>query len=820
MKCEFHHRSSSKDNERPGRVCLCAKQFFEYSEDGGVRQAYYIPFKLLLAKCSKCGRRDGSTLKLGLGDRSYVCCNCQGDLSFKERMYIKTTGSSIFKKIKKRHHHDRSLHSDKHDGDYSSTIDSLTYIRNSQEALKSLELPAIVTEFKQHAPLDMTLTSPQHRRSKKLSKKNLYQSEVETELVKKVLFTKYNPFEKLKKMHTENGPLIGVAQAFDWHNFCQTYHRAKTDLLKKMHESLVNCCKTIWSDIDSVMLKNPRLEVDFDSLDLCLNKYLKFGFSVEGSPYFAIATLDGQVQKIQSAPIAIEDSEQEALHNRLNFEELLSVSKPDLSYLALIQKHLQERQGKLDYVKFLREFSKVNRDRLTSLLSRVEDNFQAVLGHEKRLRKDEKFTLKSTNFLSFMRFLKKYQQIYTKYTRVKEELASYMSFVATGKAQAGKSEPEQKDVLQTPEPKPVVKIAAPVLNSFRLTGESPGIDLTFLALMDEAISPYGFSGLIHSRNTEPVTPVVRNTSFVPFQPIQHSQVNASTTPLPAQPTAMEVEHNFEDSKPDSISQTQLEPHKTSVKTHHNPREDGSVHELVKHDHEIESDCCICFSSETSYSHPVIYCSDCEQGAHLTCLNMREIPSENYYCLTCQHKNDERAPSCYICKNRGFMLLQASSGDKTYAYHMICVVATKSWSEIYDQQKCAKLKTKSKTRCHYCEKLNLKNSKMLRCADCKSVSFHSLCAFFNGLYFDISLGPELTYENFASRSYDYAADIFCEQCSIERLNLADSEKTPLDIIYMNAYLRLISVWPRFVKQVPSFEKYKGQRNKDCKFWSKV
>ena len=820
MKCEFHHRSSSKDNDRSNRVCLCAKQFFEYSEDGGVRQINYVPIKLLLAKCSKCGQRDGSTLKINIEDRNYVCCNCQSDLNFREKMYIKTTGSNIFKKIKKRHHYDRSNHSDKHDNDYSSSVDPLVYLRNSQEALKTLEVPAIITDFKQQSLIDFTLTSPQQRKSKKPSKKNPSAPELETEAVKKVLFTKYNPFEKLKKMYQENGPVVGTSQAFDWHNFCLTYHKTKNDMLKKMHESLLNCCKTIWGDIDSAMLKNPQLEVDFESLGLCLNKYLKFGFTVEGSPYFAIASLDGQVQKIHSAPALNENSGQEDLHNKLVFEELLSVSKPDLEYLASIQQHLKQGHGKVDYPKFLKEFSDNNRERLTSILGNIENNFQSVIDYEKRLRKDEKFTLKCSNFLAFMRFVRKYQQIYAKYTRVKDDLGNYLSFITNGKYHQGKGENEQKEIPQTPEPKPVVKIIPPLLHPFKLTGDAPTIDLAFFALMDEAISPYGFGGLTHHRSPEPLTPVVRNTSFVPFQPIHSDSVNSTPAPVPHQNTAMEIEHTTEEPKLDRNSYNHLETKKTSFKTHHNPREDGSVHELVKHDHEIESDCCICFSSETSYSHPVIYCSGCEQGAHLTCLNMREIPTENYYCLTCQHKNDDRAPSCYICKNRGFMLLQVSAGDKKYAYHMICVFATKSWSEIYDQQKCPKLKNKSKTRCQYCDKLNLKNNKMMKCTDCKTVTFHSLCAFFNGLYFDVKFGAELTYENFASRSYDYTADVLCEQCSISRLNLAESEKTPLDIIYMNAYLRLISVWPKFFKQMPTFEKYKIMRNKDCKFWSKV
>jgi hypothetical protein len=824
MKCEFHHRSSSKDNERSNRVCICAKQFFEYAEDGSVRQTNYIPLKLLVAKCSKCGQRDASTLKIGIDERNYICCNCQGDLHFKDRMYIKTTGSSLFKKIKKRHHGERTNNSDKYENSHSSPSDPLSYLRNSQEALKSMDVPTIAIDFKPLTTSNLAPSSPQQRKNKKLLKKTSYVQEFEQENVRKVFFTKYNPFEKLKKMYQENEPVVAVSQAFDWHNFCVTYHKTKKEVLKKMHESLINCCKIIWSDIDGVIVKNPQFVIDFENLDICLKKYLKFGFTVDGSPYFGIASLDGQVQKIQTSPNFNEAVTQEDHHSQLFIEDLMDVSKPDLEYLALAGQHLKEGYGKIDYQRFLNEFSHKNRQRLMVLFNGIEDNFQSVIDHEKQLRRDEKFTLKISNFLAFMKFLKRYQQIYSKYARVKDELANYLSFITTGKYQQPKIENEPKDIPQTPEPRPIAKIIQPLLRPFGLTGEPPGIDLAFLAIMDEVTSPYGFGGLTHHKTSEPATPIIRNTSFVPFQPVNPDTTPSTplfvSTPAPRQNIGMEIERSDEEPRADRNALLLNETKKTSIKTHHNPREDGSVHELVKHDHDIESDCCICFFSETSYSHPVIYCSGCEQGAHLTCLNMREIPTDNYYCLTCQNKNDDRAPSCYICKNRGFMLLQVSAGDKTFAYHMICVFATKSWSEVYDQQKCSKLKNKSKTRCQYCDKLNLKNNKMMRCATCKTTSFHSLCAFFNGLFFDISFGSEMTYDNFCNRLYDYNADVFCEQCSTERLGLVASEKTPLDVVYMNGYLRLISVWPKFFNHVPTFEKYKAMRIKDCKFWSKI
>ena len=48
----------------------------------------------------------------------------------------------------------------------------------------------------------------------------------------------------------------------------------------------------------------------------------------------------------------------------------------------------------------------------------------------------------------------------------------------------------------------------------------------------------------------------------------------------------------------------------------------------------ETDCVLCFTAITCLSNPIIYCSNCERGAHRVCLRLESVPNEDFYCVTC------------------------------------------------------------------------------------------------------------------------------------------------------------------------------------------
>lgn len=49
---------------------------------------------------------------------------------------------------------------------------------------------------------------------------------------------------------------------------------------------------------------------------------------------------------------------------------------------------------------------------------------------------------------------------------------------------------------------------------------------------------------------------------------------------------------------------------------------------------VETDCKICFSSHTSDSNPIIYCSNCDISFHQYCYGVSRIPNEDFFCDVC------------------------------------------------------------------------------------------------------------------------------------------------------------------------------------------
>jgi hypothetical protein len=817
MKCEFCSKSTHREHNQ-AKGCSISKHFFEYDDDKYPVQTAYIPFRNITSKCSKCSQRDCNTLKIEVTEKNYVCCNCQNDLGFKDKMNIKTSATSSLVKIQHRVKvqdwqikNERSRANDK-------DVSIFGFLRNSHDQFKTLENSNFVRELK--IVSNSSIISPMVcKKIRKTQRKSVRQPEPvlesELDIGKKPYFSKYNPFEKLKRSNNENCVVVSNSQTIDWQNFSLIYHKTKEEFLTKLQENLKSCCKTLWNDIDSSNHKNLNFVVDFDKMKLDLSQYLKIGVRINGNPYLFLCTVDDASvsDNYEGSKVNVDSS------RGLSIDEFICLSEPELSYLTELSNKIKTETQKLEYINFLKEFSISNRERTNDIFKNLTENSQNILNSDRRVKRDEKQMIKNANFLSFMKFIKKFKTLFGKYSKVQEELSVYLNYINNHKANNCKSEDQSKDNYPHNDSKLGFQNHARINNPVISNSVSHNIHLKIGDMLEDSfVSPHGFGGLIHHKSDENTQlKIAKQNSFVPFQPISPntSIKNSSANQNPENEIAsegIEIEiDNLEDNVKEKGEQDK------------NRENDQKISECQKSEQEIESDCAVCFSPENSFTHPVIYCSGCEQGVHLACMNLREIPSENYYCVSCQFKNDDRSPSCYICKNKGFMLLQVV-GDNSFAYHMFCVFATKSWNEIYDSQKCTKLKTKCKSRCLYCDKLNLKNSKMLKCSQCKSVTFHSLCAFFNGLYFGIEFDSEITFDNFIAKQYDYSANVYCEHCTVERLSSnqqpISNGRSLLDIIYMNGYLRLICIWPYFYKSVPTFERYKTLRSGDHKFWLRI
>ena len=216
---------------------------------------------------------------------------------------------------------------------------------------------------------------------------------------------------------------------------------------------------------------------------------------------------------------------------------------------------------------------------------------------------------------------------------------------------------------------------------------------------------------------------------------------------------------------------------------------------------IETDCSVCFLSDTNYYNPIIYCSECETGTHIKCIGLTEIPPKDYYCSNCFNNAFNY---CIICGLKGYFL-QPSKNGKVY-YHTFCIFAAKMWYLMTKDTNYTDDFSNSKTAvCYYCRSnYGILNS----CSKCRTCIYHYFCAYLNGCRFGITNYNKLSYEAFMKDKYEYHTKVHCQTCSVNHLtkkkNIAKNEA---DLLFLKIkYLRQASINPEFTKTYLEFEDY--------------
>ena len=222
----------------------------------------------------------------------------------------------------------------------------------------------------------------------------------------------------------------------------------------------------------------------------------------------------------------------------------------------------------------------------------------------------------------------------------------------------------------------------------------------------------------------------------------------------------------------------------------------------KHDVAIESDCSVCFVADTSYFNPIVYCTTCEMGAHIKCIGLSEVPSDNYFCHKCYYIKQHKY--CILCGMENYFLQKAK--DSSIAYHTFCAFSTKSW--IYRVKSTAQMSNKMKsniTNCMYC---NSSRGVIDSCLTCGTKHYHPFCGYLNGHYFRVENYDHLNFDDFMEDKYGYSVEMKCDNCSKnyfkEELN-CDIEQAEL-LFMKTRYLRRASIDPKFNRMYLTFNDY--------------
>ncbi|KAL4510577.1 hypothetical protein ABPG72_004731 [Tetrahymena utriculariae] len=199
---------------------------------------------------------------------------------------------------------------------------------------------------------------------------------------------------------------------------------------------------------------------------------------------------------------------------------------------------------------------------------------------------------------------------------------------------------------------------------------------------------------------------------------------------------------------------------------------------------IEIDCKICFNNYSSESNPVVYCSLCSASFHQFCYGIKEIPHDDFLCDLClfrqsqaqkemsksignsniqvetqsqqkKKKKKEHRLLCKICMKTGFPMIDVSH----QFYHVSCLIFL---NLIYIKDSCISLRggesdediikfqqnlldvvVKNELLNQMCAICQKRQGYKIKCNHCDcNLSFHTHCAYIEGLYFDIEiLQPE-------------------------------------------------------------------------------
>ena len=217
---------------------------------------------------------------------------------------------------------------------------------------------------------------------------------------------------------------------------------------------------------------------------------------------------------------------------------------------------------------------------------------------------------------------------------------------------------------------------------------------------------------------------------------------------------------------------------------------------------IESDCSVCFVADTSYFNPIVYCSSCEMGAHIKCIGLSEVPTDNYFCHKCY--NTKQQKFCIICGVDGYFLQKAR--DSAIAYHTYCVFATKDWG--LRVRSSAQQVNKMKSNVMTCVHCSSNKGTIESCADCQMRHYHALCGYLNGQYFKVEDYDKLNFEDFMLDKYSYAVVTKCDVCSKKYLGeeLGRSVEDADVLLLKVKYLRRASIDPKFNKTYLEFNEY--------------
>ncbi|KAL4463963.1 hypothetical protein ABPG74_005900 [Tetrahymena malaccensis] len=205
---------------------------------------------------------------------------------------------------------------------------------------------------------------------------------------------------------------------------------------------------------------------------------------------------------------------------------------------------------------------------------------------------------------------------------------------------------------------------------------------------------------------------------------------------------------------------------------------------------IEIDCKICFNNYSSESNPVVYCSLCSASFHQFCYGIKEIPHDDFLCDLClfrqsqaqkenmnkpinnsnvqaeslgqqkKKKKKEHRLLCKICMKTGFPMIDVSH----QFYHVSCLIFL---NLIYIKDSCISLRggesdediikfqqnlldivVKNEFQNQMCAICQKRQGYKIKCNNCDcNLSFHTHCAYIEGLYFDIEiLQPEQQNKN--------------------------------------------------------------------------
>lgn len=167
---------------------------------------------------------------------------------------------------------------------------------------------------------------------------------------------------------------------------------------------------------------------------------------------------------------------------------------------------------------------------------------------------------------------------------------------------------------------------------------------------------------------------------------------------------------------------------------------------------FETDCKICFCTESDHNHQVVYCEACKTSFHQACYGLPSLPSP-FHCEVCRfvklntsHDRDNprtpRKPICQLCCKPNFPMRQLSS----HFYHVTCLVLF-GLVDIRDYQielrpglthpDILERVVENELSSHPCAYCVRETGMKFACqAEGCAEHFHPICAYLNGVHFDL------------------------------------------------------------------------------------